>query len=168
MIFFPKISVPFHSSQLDNLPYSLNIKEQMILLPLTLLLHVIFFQKALKFTTWNSSPRDLINFPPMPQGGGLGTLYTPVYIIKQNPGRSNNCQMKTFCYVSWIKLCYISDSYLCKNGSEANYDRGLGRLGSFCFGKWSASRWHQVILCKFIILFFGGGVKRFFTYLHMK
>ena len=36
LIFFTKISVPFPSSPLDKLPYSLNIKEQMILLPLTL------------------------------------------------------------------------------------------------------------------------------------
>ena len=35
-IFFPKISVPFSFFLLDNLPYSLNIIEQMILLPLTL------------------------------------------------------------------------------------------------------------------------------------
>ena len=32
-IFFPKISVPFPSSPLDNLPYSLKIVEQMILIP---------------------------------------------------------------------------------------------------------------------------------------
>ena len=43
LIFFPKISVPFPSSPLDNLPCSLNIIEQMILLPLTL------------FYTWYSS-----------------------------------------------------------------------------------------------------------------
>ena len=37
LIFFLKISVPFPSSPLDNLPYILNIIEQMILLlPLTL------------------------------------------------------------------------------------------------------------------------------------
>ena len=87
-IFFPKISVPFPSSPLDNLSYSPNIIEQMILLPLTLFSMWYSSQKPLNylplFTTWNSFPKDLINSPP-PRGGEWGTLHTPVILWKMLP-----------------------------------------------------------------------------------
>ena len=99
LIFFPKISVPFPSSPLDNLPYSLNIKEQIditIILPLTLFSTWYSSQKPLNylplFTTWNSS--RLINFPPpqdrlglslarglVVRGGEWWTLYTPAWYL---------------------------------------------------------------------------------------
>ena len=49
LIFFPRISVPFPSSKLDNLPYSLDIKEQMILLFLTLFYMLYSTQKSLNY-----------------------------------------------------------------------------------------------------------------------
>ena len=78
--FLPQISVPFPSSPPDNFPYSLKITELMILLPLILFFTLYFTQKPLNylplFTTWNSSPKDLINFPP--PGVGNEELYTPL------------------------------------------------------------------------------------------
>ena len=53
LIFFLKISVPFPSSPLDNLPYRLNITEQMILLPFGL------------FFTWYSSQKPLNYLNPL-------------------------------------------------------------------------------------------------------
>ena len=74
LISFPKILVPFPSSPQDNLPYSLKNIEQMILFPLTLFSAWYSSKTPLNypslFTTWNSSPKDLINFK-------WGTLYTP-------------------------------------------------------------------------------------------
>ena len=68
LIFFCKISVPFPSFLLDNLPYSLNIIEQMILLPLTLFSTWYSTPKPLNylplFKTWNSSLKVFINPPP--------------------------------------------------------------------------------------------------------
>ena len=83
LIFFPKISVPFPSFPIDNLPYSHNIIEQMILLPLTLFYTWSSSQKPLHFLPfWNSSPKDLINFP-LSRGEGNEELYTPLVWCNQ-------------------------------------------------------------------------------------
>ena len=77
LIFFPTISVLFPSSPLDNLPYSLNIIEQMILLPLTPFFHVIFSPEALKFPSPIHSliffPKGIDKLPPRRE-----EFYTPL------------------------------------------------------------------------------------------
>ena len=80
LIFFPKMSVPFPSSPLDNLSYSLDIIEQIKLLPLTLFSTWYSSKKPLNFlplfTTWNSSRKELINFP---RGGEVRNfIHNPV------------------------------------------------------------------------------------------
>ena len=108
LIFFPKISVPFPSFPLDNVPYSLNIIEQMILLPLTLFSTWYSSQKPLNslplFTTWNSSPKDLINFHP-PPGVGNEELYTPLWKRE----RGDNDVYIDFLYVTAHRLVYVKN-----------------------------------------------------------
>ena len=97
MIFLPKISVPFPKSPLDNLPYTLNIIEQMILIPLTLFFHVIFFPKALKLPSplhnLKFFPKGFDKLPP-PPGVGNEELYTPpvmiVFKLKENKDWTSN------------------------------------------------------------------------------
>ena len=99
LIFFPKISVPLPSSPLDNLPYSLNIIEQ-ILLPLAIFSKWNSPQRPLNslplFKTWNSSPKDLINW-------GNKTLYTPDFFYNQKEFR-----LKMFYFeLKWLSSGYI-------------------------------------------------------------
>ena len=82
LIFFPKISFPFPSPPLVNLPYSLNNKEQMIYLPLILFLHVIFLPKAFKFLSLLHKliffPKGFVKLLPPPHRVGNEELYTPL------------------------------------------------------------------------------------------
>ena len=97
LIFFPTpifrifisfliISVSFPSSPLENIPYSLNIIDQMILLPLILFFHVIFFPKVLKYTF----PVHNLKFFPKHFMGGNKELYTPLPQKLFFPNRINS------------------------------------------------------------------------------
>ena len=80
-IFFPKNSVPFPSSQLDNLPYSLNIihRTDDITTPYPFF-HVIFSPKALKLPSplhnLKFFPKTFDKLPP-PQGWGMRNFIHP-------------------------------------------------------------------------------------------
>ena len=100
LIFFPKISVPFSFSPLDNLPYSLNIIEQMILLPLTLFSTWFSSKKPLKLPSPLNNlkffPKRFDKFPP-PQGWGMRNFIHPCQkmLSVQCPIPSSSL---TFCY----------------------------------------------------------------------
>ena len=122
--FLPQNFSHLPSSSLDNLPHSLYIIEQMILLPLTLFSVWYSSKKPLNslplFTTWNSSPKDWINSPPP---GGNEELYSTLNFspkklqeeMSKDKLRRNNFTLTIFSLENCGKTINISLKFVLKN-----------------------------------------------------